>query len=148
MREADPNAEVKSLMDFTLPGLDGEKLQLSSLKGKTVVFDFWATWCGPCRAQHPLYEQVKKVFAAEGNVVFVSINTDEDREAVPPFLKESGWNNPTYFEDGLSRMLQITSIPTTIIVNKRGEVASRMNGFSPERFVEMLTERIQQAQKD
>ena len=148
MRAADPNAQATSVMDFTLPALSGEPLKLSSLKGKTVVFDFWATWCGPCRAQHPLYAEVKRNFADNPDIVFLSVNTDEDRELVSPFLKENHWTVPVYFEDGLSRLMQVTSIPTTIIVNKNGDVASRMNGFIADRFVEMLSERIQQALKD
>ena len=76
------------------------------------------------------------------------MNTDEDRELVSPFLKENHWEIPVYFEDGLSRLMQVTSIPTTIIVNKHGEVASRMNGFIADRFVDMLAERIHQALKD
>lgn len=148
IRESDPNNQATSLMEFTLAGLNGDKLKLASLKGKTVIFDFWATWCQPCRAQHPLYEQAKRSFEGNPGVIFLSVNTDDDRELVEPFLKENHWNNLVYFEDGLTRMLQITSIPTTIIVDKRGEIASRMNGFNPERFVDMLTERIQQTLKD
>jgi thiol-disulfide isomerase/thioredoxin len=148
MRSSDPNAQATALMDFTLPGLNGDSLKLASLKGKTVIFDFWATWCAPCRAQHPLYEQVKHRFADNPDVFFVSVNADDDREGVPAFLKDNQWNNSVYFEDGLARMLQITSIPTTIIVDKRGEIASRMNGFNPERFVDLLTERIQQTLKN
>ena len=148
MREADPNAQAASVMDFTLPALSGDALKLSTLKGKTVIFDFWATWCGPCRAQHPLYAEAKRNFAENSDVVFISVNTDEDRELVSPFLKENHWDIPVYFEDGLSRLMQVTSIPTTIIVNKHGEVASRMNGFIADRFVDMLAERIHQALKD
>jgi len=148
IRQNDPNAQATSLMDFTLPGVNREPVKLASLKGKAVVFDFWATWCGPCRAQHPLYEEVKRHFEGNPAVTFISVNTDDERDLVQPFLKENQWNNPVYFEDGLSRMLQITSIPTTVIVNKQGEIASRMNGFNPERFVDMLTERIEQALKD
>jgi thiol-disulfide isomerase/thioredoxin len=148
LRENDPNAQASKVLEFTLSGLKGDMLKLAFLKGKTVVFDFWATWCGPCRAQHPLYEEVKRKFAANPNVIFVSVNTDENRDLVAPFLRDQKWNNDVYFEDGLTRALRITSIPTTIIVDKHGEVASRMNGFLPDRFVEMLADRIQQALKN
>ncbi|MBZ5591813.1 MAG: TlpA family protein disulfide reductase [Acidobacteriia bacterium] len=147
-RASDPNAQVASLMDFTLDGVNGDQLRLASFKGKTLIFDFWATWCGPCRMQHSLYEQVKQRFEGNPGVTFLSINTDEDREPVPQFLRENHWSNAVYFENGLARMLKITSIPTTIIVDKHGEIASRMNGFTPERFVDLLTERIHQTLKD
>ncbi len=59
LRQFDPNAQLKEPMQFTLSGLEGDKLQLRSLLGKVIVIDFWATWCVPCREQHPLYEKVK-----------------------------------------------------------------------------------------
>jgi len=147
-REVDPNAQVASVVDFTLTGVNGDPLKLSSLKGKVIVLDFWATWCGPCRLQHPLYQQVMRRFEGNSSVLFLSISTDEEHALVEPFLKENHWTNPVYFEDGLAHMLRINSIPTTIIVNQRGEISSRMNGFNPDRFVDLLTERIQQAMKD
>ncbi len=147
-RASDPNAQAASLMDFTLPGLNTSPLQLASLRGKTIIFDFWATWCRPCRAQHPLIELVKHRFEGNQNVTFISVNSDEERDLVQPFLKDNEWSGTVYFEDGLTRLLQITSIPTTIIVDKRGEIASRMNGFNPDRFADLLTERIQQTLKD
>lgn len=145
LRQTDPNAQLTNPLDFTVSGLNGEKLALSTLKGKVVVLDFWATWCGPCRVQQPLYEEVKQRFKHRPDVVFLAINTDEDRDVVPHFLQQQKWNKDVYFEDGLSAALQVSSIPTTIVIGKRGEVVSRMNGFIPERFVEMLGERIQEA---
>ena len=139
MRESDPNAQLTDPMEFTLTGLDGQKLSMTSLKGKVVVFDFWATWCEPCRGQHLLYEQVKQRFKDNSDVVFLSIDTDEDREPVRRFLEEEKWPDTVYFEDGLSRALRIATIPTTIVIEKRGQVFSRMNGYVPERFVEALT---------
>ena len=130
-------------MKFVLPGVAGIKLPMASLKGKVVILDFWATWCGPCRVQHPLYEQTKKKFEGRDDVVFINISTDEDQTLVEPFLEKSKWSKRVFFESGLSRLLNVSSIPTTVIFNKRGEVASRMNGFLPDRFVDMLTERIQ-----
>ena len=148
LRQGDPNSQATSLMDFTLSGVDGDKIAIASLKGKAVVFDFWATWCGPCRQQHPLYEEVKQRFRSQSDVVFLSVSTDEERDLVAPFLKENHWEQKVYFEDGLSRALMITSMPTTIVVDRRGEVVSRMNGFVPERFVDMLTDRIKDALKN
>ncbi len=147
-KELDPNADATELKDFQIPRLTGGTLAMSSLKGKIVVMDFWATWCGPCRKQHPLYQEVMDYFKKRTDVVFLAINTDEDRAVVAPFLEEQKWSTASnYFEDGLSRLLQVTSIPTTILVGKDGRVVSRMNGFIPERFVEVLKERIQQALK-
>jgi len=147
LKAADPNAEAAKIMDFTLSDLEGNKISLSSLKGKAIVFDFLATWCGPCRVQHPLYEEVKKRFHDTGDVVFLSIDTDEDHEIVPQFVKSQGWNGPIYYDSGLVRLLQVGSIPTTVIVDRRGDVISRLNGFVPERFVDMLVDRIREALK-
>ena len=141
----DPNNQLSNPMQFTLNGLEGGKLKLTSLLGKVVVMDFWATWCGPCRVQHPLYDQVKTKFKSRDDLVFLSIDTDEDHSVVKPFLESNHWSQKVYFEDGLSNALQVASIPTTIIFNKKGELVSRMNGFLPERFVDMLADRIQEA---
>ena len=145
MREFDPNTGVTNAMDYTLSALQGEPLKLGSLKGKVVVLDFWATWCGPCRVQHPLYEEVKKKFADSGKVVFLAINTDEDTSGVGAFLENNHWSKSVYFEDGLSNLLRVGSIPTTIIFDKNGQVFSRFNGFVPEKFVDQLTGRISEA---
>jgi len=145
LRALEPNAFAESTLDFTISGLDGKKLNLMTLKGKVLVFDFWATWCGPCRGQQPLYEEVKKKYAANPNVIFLNVSTDENRELVKPFLDQNGWKKTVYFEDGLAGLLRVSSIPTTVIFNVRGEVSSRMNGYIPDKFVEMLGERIEQA---
>jgi thiol-disulfide isomerase/thioredoxin len=145
LRQFDPNAQLRDPMQFTLSGLEGDKLQLSSLLGKVVVIDFWATWCAPCREQHPLYEQVKAKFKDTDDVVFIAVDTDEDHGVVKPFLTQIKWSQKVYFEDGLQSLLQVSSIPTTIILGKKGEVFTRMIGYLPDRFVDMLTERVNDA---
>ncbi len=146
LNDMDPNANVTDPMGFTVSGLDGQKLLLGSLKGKVVILDFWATWCGPCRVQHPMYDQVKERFKDRGDVVLLSIDADQDHEVVAPFLDQQKWSRSrVYFEDGLQKLLNVSEIPTTIVFDKQGRVASRMNGFLPDRFVEQLSERIQSA---
>lgn len=141
----DPNAFAEAPGEFTLSALEGPPLRLDSLRGKVVILDFWATWCGPCRAQHPLYEEVKRRFSGREDIVFVAVSTDEDRDAVEPFLERNGWSRKVYFEDGLGAHLRVSSIPTTVILGRAGNVFSRMNGFIPDRFADMLADRIRQA---
>jgi thiol-disulfide isomerase/thioredoxin len=133
-------------LDFTLAGLDGPSLTLNSLKGKVIVLDFWATWCGPCRAQKPLYDRVEQRFKGRADVVFLAINTNEDRSLVKSFMNANGWSQRSvYFAGPLASALRIHSIPTTVVIDRRGEIASRLDGFIPQRFVEMLTESIARA---
>jgi len=145
LRAIDPNSDVTNPMEFTISGVNGEKLDLKTLRGKVVVLDFWATWCGPCRVQYPMYETVKQRFKGNDDIVFLGINTDQDRELVKPFLQQQKWNKAVYYEDGLSNLLRVSSIPATLVYGKSGELFARMNGFVPERFVDMLTERINEA---
>ena len=101
LKSADPNAVASKVMEFTLPSVaDSTPLSLASLRGKVVVMDFWATWCGPCRVQHPLYERVQQKFKSDPNVVFLAVATDEDRTLVAPILKERKWTGQNYFDAG------------------------------------------------
>lgn len=148
LRKLDPNFGVTDPMKFTLGALSGGKLDLKTMRGKVLIFDFWATWCVPCRAQHPLYEEVKQRFRERDDVVFLSVDTDEDRGLVPAFVEEQHWNGNVFFDDGLVRLLTINSIPSTLIADKQGRLVSRMDGFTRDTFVERLTARIQAALLD
>ncbi len=148
LKAIDPNTGVTNPMDYTISGVNGERLDLKTLRGKVVLLDFWATWCGPCRVQYPIYEKVKASFQGRNDVVFLGINTDQERDVVKPFLAQNKWNKAVYFEDGLSNLLKVASIPTTMIFNRKGVMTSRLNGFVPERFEAMLRERIEEALKE
>jgi thiol-disulfide isomerase/thioredoxin len=148
LRAFDPNAGATAPLEFTMSRVEGSALRLETVKGKVVVFDFWATWCGPCRVQHPLYEKVKARFKGNPNVVFLAVATDEDHALVKPFLERQKWSKEVLLDDGLASYFRVGSIPTTIVLNRHGEVASRMPGFIPERFVDMLAERIESALAD
>ncbi len=142
LRKLDPNTGKTDAGAFTLAGLEGGKLELTSLRGKVLILDFWATWCVPCRTQHPLYEDVKKRFADRNDVMFISVNSDDDHEDVAPFIAEQKWSRNVYFDSGLARLLSVNSIPSTIVLDKQGRMASRMDGFYPDRFVDQLSARI------
>jgi len=140
-----PADDAADPMARELETLDGRRFSMSALKNRVIVLDFWATWCVPCREQHPLYEKVRDGFRSNAAVAFLSVNADEDRSRVPAFLAEEHWPDEVYFAAGMDRALQVTSFPTTIVLDRRGQVFSRLAGFVPERFVETLTGRIEAA---
>ena len=150
LRTRDPNVDAKTFEDFVLPAVgDGAPaLPVSSLKGKTVVMDFWATWCAPCRAQKPMIENVMKHYAGAKDVVFIAVDADEDQSLVRPFVKEQGWKDAGYFEAGLARNLTISEIPTVLVVDPAGQISSRLIGLVPDKFEEMLTARIEEARSE
>lgn len=147
LKAKDPNSDAATIEDFTLPPVDksSQPLVLSAMKGKTLVLDFWATWCVPCRAQRPLLDDLEKRYKDSPDVVFVPVNADDDPSLVAPFLKDQGWTQHGYFEAGLARKLVVSSIPTVLVVDPTGQISSRMIGFIPDRFEDMLKERIDEA---
>jgi thiol-disulfide isomerase/thioredoxin len=150
LKARDPNAVAANVVDFILPAVsDGAPpLALSSLKGKTVVMDFWATWCVPCRAQQPLIENVKKHFEDAKDIVFLAVDADDEPSLAAPFAKQQGWVNPGYFEAGLAQKLIISAIPTVLVLDSSGQIFSRITGFIPERFEQMLTQLVEDARRN
>jgi thiol-disulfide isomerase/thioredoxin len=147
-RAANPNKGLNDAFEFRLSGLRGDDIRLADFRGKVLVLDFWATWCAPCRVQHPLLEQLKVQYKSDPTVVFFSINSDEDRSPVRAFLKEQKWSDQVYFEDGLAQFYRINTIPTTMVFNRRGELVSRLPGFSADTYVETVRTAIEQARSE
>jgi thiol-disulfide isomerase/thioredoxin len=141
----DPNYNVTDMFGFVLPSLDKSTLDMSALKGKTLVVDFWATWCAPCIAQHPLIENIRRKYSASADVVFLSLDADDDHSLVAPFVKEQKWEQRVYLEAGLAGLLNVTSLPSILVIDPTGKVYSRMMGFSTDTFERMLSTGIDEA---
>jgi thiol-disulfide isomerase/thioredoxin len=140
------NAGITDPMQFRLTKLDGGQVQLGDYRGKVVVVNFWATWCGPCLTEMPLLEKAMEKYKNDHDVVFWALSTDEERADVQPFIKQHKFKLPFAFAESLDELFRINSIPTTIIFNRKGEVAFRQAGFnSREDFVAKLSERIEAA---
>lgn len=139
------NAAAAAPGDFQLTALDGATHRLSEARGKVVVLDFWATWCGPCLVQHPLLDALRQEFANNHNVMFVAVNEDEDVSKVAPFVAEHKWAPTTWLDAGLGPFLGVDSLPTTLILDASGAVVYRAEGFTPDTFQAELRQAIQQA---
>jgi thiol-disulfide isomerase/thioredoxin len=139
---ATPPVDIRGL---TLSGPAGDRLSLASLQGKTLVLNFWTTWCVPCREEHRLLQKVQARFQDNPEVVFLSIAGDEDRRVVKPFLAAHDWQDPAWFAGGLSDALDIKAYPTTLVIDRTGRVSARMNGFTSDTFTDTLARKIEQA---
>jgi thiol-disulfide isomerase/thioredoxin len=128
------NKGLKDPMEFLLrKAPDGPAFALAGAKGKVLVLNFWATWCGPCREWEPHFEKVAGHFLGrEKEVVFLEVNCDEDETLVGPYLAEVKPRITVVFADGLDELLHVNSFPTTLILSRTGKIAYRTEGFDPE----------------
>jgi thiol-disulfide isomerase/thioredoxin len=126
---------------FTLKTAAGETIDLNKLKGKAVVVNFWATWCGPCRAEIPGMLEVYSAFKSKG-LEIVGISLDRDGwNVVSPMVKKLNITYPVVLgnEDLVEAYGGFQAIPTTWFVDKRGNVAAKHTGsLTKEQFEKIV----------
>lgn len=115
--------------DINLPGVDGT-VQLSSLKGKVVYLDFWASWCLPCKKSFPWMHDIKQNYADQGFEV-LAVNLDKDRELADAFLKEMQVNFQVAFDEkGKSAAdYKLRGMPSSYLIGRDGKVYASHIGF-------------------
>ena len=110
--------------DFTLTTLDGGQINLASLKGRVVVVNFWASWCGPCRQEAPVLERVWQQYKDKDVVIVGVAYTDTEKNA-KAYLQQFGNTYPNGLDLGtkISEMYNIQGVPETFIIDKNGNVS-------------------------
>lgn len=114
---------------FTLPGLQGE-VTLGSLRGKAVLVDFWASWCGPCRQSFPWMNGLQKRYGDKG-LAIVAVNLDKDRELASHFLAEVPAAFTVAFDPSgkTAESYRVKALPTTFLVSPDGKLLLTHTGF-------------------
>ncbi|MFZ4262462.1 redoxin domain-containing protein [Sphingobacterium sp. HJSM2_6] len=137
-------ATNKPTPDFELLNLKGEKVSLASLKGKTLVLDFWATWCGPCINSFPGMQAAQEMYADDKEVQFLFINTWERdknyKENVASFISKNNYPFEVLFDDQkdaesgkiLAEKLGVQGIPAKFIIDKNGVIRYALTGSTPD----------------
>ena len=122
----------EAAQDFSLHDLKGRTFRLRNLRGKIVLLDFWASWCGPCRIDLPHIEALHDEYTRE-ELVVLGVN-GESETAARSFMEQQGYSFPSLVDQGheVSRQYQATSLPTIVIVDEEGNVAAYLVGLQSE----------------
>lgn len=146
LKKSGRNDGVKEISEFTLrKASSGAPYPLKDTKGKVLVLNFWATWCGPCHALEPLFAHVASDFRDLQGALFLSANCDEDETLVAPYLQKDKIATEVVFADGLDRLFSVDSFPTVIVIDRQGKIAFRSDGFQPDTFEHDLSSAVRRA---
>jgi thiol-disulfide isomerase/thioredoxin len=129
---------------FSLPGTTGT-VALDSLRGRVVYLDFWASWCGPCRASFPWMATMQQRYAANGFTV-VAVNLDKERRAAETFLARHPAGFPVAFDPAgrTAEAYGVSAMPMSFLIGRDGAILSTHAGFAPGKAGE-LEARIREA---
>ena len=123
-----PVPRGKPAPDITVKGLDGKAVKLSSLRGKPVFLDFWATWCPPCRASLPHTQKLAKL---NGKKITVLAISNEDAATIKSFMKENKYSYPAYRDSDNSAGMKykVQGIPTFVVIDSKGNLVDYLVGY-------------------
>ena len=120
-------------LDFTLKDVEGKDVLLQSFKGKVIVLDFWATWCGPCKVEIPHFIEFQEKYGQKGLQV-VGISVDDTVDKLAPYVKEMGMNYPVLQGLGHDAVQDaygpILGIPVSVLISRDGKVCATHTGLT------------------
>lgn len=140
----------ESVRERTIKAIGNDNFRLADFKGKVLVINLWASWCGPCRREIPEYESVRKEYAGR-DVVFIGLTTEDPRyegERVHKFLRDVSFGFRLGWADGeMARTLTNgrRSIPQTIVIDPDGRIVNHWNGYAAGWSGKRLKQAIDQA---
>jgi thiol-disulfide isomerase/thioredoxin len=117
--------------DVELMSLEGDPIRPSDYRGKIVLMNFWATWCGPCIREMPMFQEYQDRYP---NIVVLGVDEEETREKVSQFIEQMGITYTIALDQRaeMGRALRVTFLPTTIFIDEKGEIRFRHYGIMSE----------------
>ncbi len=115
---------------FRLGSADGRAVELARLRGKVVMINFWASWCGPCRKEMPILEQLNRQYRSKG-LALIGVNVEPDSRVALDWLKATPVSFPILFDSDstVSKLYQVAGMPNTVILDRQGTVRYIHRGY-------------------
>jgi peroxiredoxin len=129
---ASSSLEGHAAPDFALKSSSGENLRLSEYRGEVVMVNFWATWCGPCRQEMPLLDELYQRYQRVG-FNLLGVNIDDDSRRAMQMISELGVNFPVLFDarKEVSKLYEVEAMPVTVLIDREGNVRFVHHGYKP-----------------
>ena len=142
-----PDKDRHQAPDFALKDVNGKTVRLSDYRGKVVLLDFWATWCGPCQIEIPWFVDLERRNKDKGFAVLGVSMDDDGWESVKPFLSHLGVNYRVVIGDGETAQLYggVDALPTTFLIDRGGKIAAVHVGLADRRDFEDGVEQLLQS---
>jgi len=139
---ASSGMEGQPAPDFALKSSSGENLRLSEYRGDVVMINFWATWCGPCRQEMPLLDELYTRYQRVG-FNLLGVNIDDDSRRAMKMIDELGVNFPVLFDarKEVSKLYEVEAMPVTVLVDREGTVRHVHHGYKPgyeEKYLDQI----------
>ena len=124
--------------DFTLESLDGKNLSLSDLRGKAVLLNFWATWCGPCKVEMPWFVEFQNQYGSQGLQIVGVAMDDSSRDDIAKFAKDMGVNYPVLLgkEAVGDAYGGVPALPETFFIGRDGKIVDKIIGLRGKAEIE------------
>jgi len=128
-------------LPLVLNGNGQDRFRLSAQKGKPVLLDFWATWCGPCRAEAPVVARTAARYADKGLVV-VGVNTSDEEGNAEEYAKSKGFKFPIAYDKGnqAARAFHVDTLPTLVLISKDGKILAIRSGITRDEELDRLVQ--------
>jgi len=117
---------------FTLAARSGANISLAQYKGQVVMINFWASWCGPCRQEMPLLENIYKKYGKMG-FTLIGVNVEPDTKAAENWLKQTPVSFPVLFDTDskVSKLYNVSGMPSTVFIDRKGNFRVLHQGYKP-----------------
>jgi peroxiredoxin len=127
-----PAGAKKAELSFKIKDMDGKTINLADYKGKVILLDFWATWCGPCKAEIPNFVELQQQYRSQGLAV-LGFSVDDTVDKLKPFASELRMNYPVLVglgrDDVQDAFGPIWGIPTTFLISRDGRICRKNTGI-------------------
>lgn len=118
--------------DFTLAARGGGSVSLSQLRGQVVMINFWATWCGPCRQEMPLLDDIYRKYRKMG-FTLLGVNVEPDARAAEEWLEQTPVSFPILYDPDskVSKLYKVAGMPSTVFIDRKGNLRVLHKGYKP-----------------